>query len=223
MPKRPPTPHLEPRDGRGDLPPHGALSTDDEGDRVQCHICGRMYRSLGLHARRRHGVSPDAYREMYGLNRTASLAAPALRAALADIHRDHLAAVRPDVTPVMELAAQRRAVGTDQPRRLQGRIRSSEAKRDLYAQRPRPRRPAPEAMPLDERMARAHAGRAAAIATPEGRAAWRAAIRESRRTLTPAQEQEIRALCGQVPQQEAMRRYRVGRLTVVRLWRAAAP
>ena len=62
---------------RGDLPPHGALLADADGARLQCHACGRFYAGLARHARNRHGLGPDAYRERYGLARGQSLYAPA--------------------------------------------------------------------------------------------------------------------------------------------------
>lgn len=44
----------------------GALTSIGRG-RVQCHICGKGFRNVGLHARLTHGVSPSDYRRAFGL------------------------------------------------------------------------------------------------------------------------------------------------------------
>jgi hypothetical protein len=80
--------------GRGDLPPAGALVADEDGARVQCHLCGRFYAGLSLHVRNTHGLSGDEYRERYGLARGQSLYAPAYQAKMraAALARDQGAA-----------------------------------------------------------------------------------------------------------------------------------
>ena len=65
---------------RGELPPLGTLVADDDGARLQCHICGRFYAGLSLHVRNSHGLTPVQYRERYGLARGQSLYAPAYQA-----------------------------------------------------------------------------------------------------------------------------------------------
>ncbi len=43
-------------------------------DKIQCLLCGRWYNQIGgLHLDRMHGVTPDDYREMYGLPWTRGL------------------------------------------------------------------------------------------------------------------------------------------------------
>jgi hypothetical protein len=37
------------------------------GDKITCLLCGKSYRSLGLHLRHIHAMDEDAYRERYGL------------------------------------------------------------------------------------------------------------------------------------------------------------
>jgi hypothetical protein len=54
----------------------GHLEVQPDGSGVLCHLCGRYFRSLGRHLVGAHGVSPDAYKERFGLNRTTSLACP---------------------------------------------------------------------------------------------------------------------------------------------------
>lgn len=58
-----------------ELPPFGALLTDDDGSRVQCHVCGRWYRGLQTHIRT-HGLDAASYKERYGLARGLSLWSP---------------------------------------------------------------------------------------------------------------------------------------------------
>jgi hypothetical protein len=65
---------------RGNLPPLGELVADDDWARLQCHVCGRFFAGLALHARNSHGVKPDEYRERYGLARGQSLYSPAYQA-----------------------------------------------------------------------------------------------------------------------------------------------
>jgi hypothetical protein len=48
---------------RGDLPSRGELVADDDGARLQCHVCGRFFAGLALHARNSHGLTPEQYRE----------------------------------------------------------------------------------------------------------------------------------------------------------------
>ena len=63
------------------LPPLGEPVADD-GSRLQCHACGRFYAGLALHGRHGHGLTPEQYRERYGLARGQSLYAPAYQAKL---------------------------------------------------------------------------------------------------------------------------------------------
>ena len=69
-----------PQTGRPELPPLGIMIYDDDGARVQCHVCGAFYRRVGTHSRMNHGISPDSYRERFGLGSTQSLDSPAFQA-----------------------------------------------------------------------------------------------------------------------------------------------
>jgi len=51
----------------------GVLATD--GERVECHACGRWFHSLGHHVRLAHRLSPDEYRALFGLKATTGLEA----------------------------------------------------------------------------------------------------------------------------------------------------
>jgi predicted transcriptional regulator len=46
--------------------PRTELTYDPIEDKVQCHLCGRWYRQLGVHLRR-HGLTADEYRREIGL------------------------------------------------------------------------------------------------------------------------------------------------------------
>ena len=65
-----------------ELPPYGVFI--DDGDRAQCHECGRFFGHLGAHVRRGHGMSADSYREVHGLKATQGLIGPTLRRKRAD-------------------------------------------------------------------------------------------------------------------------------------------
>jgi ROS/MUCR transcriptional regulator protein len=65
---------------RADLPPLGVLLADDDGARVQCHICGAWHASLARHVQKGHGLIPDDYRERFGLARGLGLWSPAYAA-----------------------------------------------------------------------------------------------------------------------------------------------
>jgi predicted transcriptional regulator len=60
------------------LPPIGALVFSDDGETIQCHVCGEWYANVGAHLRK-HKITPKQYREKFGLRRGTALAAPALR------------------------------------------------------------------------------------------------------------------------------------------------
>lgn len=82
----PPRPQPAPRAARAlpalgdwDGPLYGALGTlATDGERVQCHICGRWYRFLANHVWRTHEVTADEYRALFGLAATHGLVAPTL-------------------------------------------------------------------------------------------------------------------------------------------------
>lgn len=118
-----PAPQPIPQEGRGDLPPFGALI--DDGDRVQCHVCGHWYGSLGVHIRM-HGHNAESYKAAYGLARTSSLHGPACaekqRQAAIARHQGELGA-----EVLKELPPTRRPRGL--ANRLESRIRMSEVDR----------------------------------------------------------------------------------------------
>jgi endogenous inhibitor of DNA gyrase (YacG/DUF329 family) len=51
-----------------------------DGDRVECHACGRWFRLLASHVFQVHGLFADEYRSIFGLRATTGLAGPAHKA-----------------------------------------------------------------------------------------------------------------------------------------------
>ena len=63
-----------------DGPIHGRVGVlADDGERAQCHMCGDYFGNLGGHVSQVHGVEPDEYKELFGLNVTTGLIGPALK------------------------------------------------------------------------------------------------------------------------------------------------
>jgi hypothetical protein len=58
--------------------PLGSMLHADGGERVVCHACGEQLSAVSAGHLRRHGLDPASYRARLGLNRKASLLAPAL-------------------------------------------------------------------------------------------------------------------------------------------------
>lgn len=56
---------------------YGYLDGDDE--RIRCHECGGMFRSLGAHVSLAHNMSADEYREAHGLPQRMKLISPNLK------------------------------------------------------------------------------------------------------------------------------------------------
>lgn len=189
------------------LPPSGTLITDDDGERVQCHLCGTFWRNLGLHARHTHHLDPDTYREQFGLNRGQPLASPGLRARQRDLQGDRLRYYR-EVEGVIGVPIQTRPdaqVLRSLPVRQQGRQRFSERTRETIRETPPERRAEwvgkmaatkrgrPNVLtPEQQRTSLAAARQAFArkMTDPEQHAHWRQAISDGRlinRRLTDEQ------------------------------------
>ena len=70
--------HAELADGTPIYAPLGILPVDDDGRRVQCHLCGRWLKQITAGHLRRHGIDRDTYRDLIGLKRSNPLQAPEL-------------------------------------------------------------------------------------------------------------------------------------------------
>lgn len=51
----------------------GTIGRTEDGEYLQCHICGGLYKSLGVHAAKKHGVGENEYRERFKLARQTPL------------------------------------------------------------------------------------------------------------------------------------------------------
>lgn len=124
-----------------DLPQPGQLVANDDGTRVQCHVCGRWFAVLGVHVARAHGMLGDEYREEFGLNRGTKLASPAMRARYAVLFGERITKSQPPVNPLLNAPPERIAVGRQRPKRLQARRNLSEQQERFQAEHPNPKTP----------------------------------------------------------------------------------
>lgn len=103
-------------DGTPLFAPRGALPVEDGEGRVQCHLCGRWFRSLGSsHLVHAHGTTAAEYRVLAGLRPRHPLEAPALSAARAAVMR-RLIATDPRVLAGMAIGARLAETGDLQRR-----------------------------------------------------------------------------------------------------------
>lgn len=63
------------KDGYGQ---YGIIDGDDE--RILCHECGRMYKSLAAHAQMAHGMTAEDYRAAHGIPKRIALVSPKVSA-----------------------------------------------------------------------------------------------------------------------------------------------
>jgi hypothetical protein len=109
----------------------GEMRVLAEGTLVECHICGEPVASAGHHARWRHGLSPEGYRERFGLNRQTPLCAPSYSAKCR--HRNYRLGLARHVRPYEFV---KRPDSSPMPRRLEARRHISEVTRGV-SRRPR--------------------------------------------------------------------------------------
>ena len=207
-------PEYRPRD----LPPPGRLVTDDDGARVQCHLCGRFYAFLAAHARQAHGLDAEPYRERFGLNREQGLASPAYIRRQRDVNGERLVRLQPAINPVTGVPPERRPTSKGTPKRLQARLATGAAQRRHLARHPRPRKERPP------KLGNGDAGRARIaelMRDPAWRAEWRAKQAAGRRPVTDEQVRVIVALRGTMTQTAVAARYGISADLVRRLWREA--
>lgn len=141
----PPQPQPQPDPA---LPPLGVLIYDDDGTRVQCHVCGRFYGALPGHIRV-HGLDAARYKEQFGLARTTSLASPQHqeRQRQAALARDQGAVGRAALAELGPAPGRPRGLDT----RLASRLIASAAKRGTYHGRPHVSDAAPAVTPPQPR------------------------------------------------------------------------
>lgn len=184
------------QEGRPDLPPIGAVLFDDDGSRIQCHVCGAFMVRLPSHIRRLHGLNADQYKEQFGLARTTPLWSPQASAAMRIKNSDHLNRIRPPSSEIPPLPKEK------PPRRLEVRIAHkqrllarNELTREEREARKKPKAPAkPPSQLIEEFKARSPKMREALafkMQDPDARARKSAKLRAAHRRITPEQEQEI--------------------------------
>lgn len=61
----------------------GILARD--GDRLQCHVCGQWFKTLGVHTLIIHGLSEEEYKKVFGLNLQTGLVGEALAAQRSEV------------------------------------------------------------------------------------------------------------------------------------------
>lgn len=105
----------------------GVLATD--GEKVQCHICGRWYRSLATHARLVHDLYADEYKALFGLNVTTGLLGDATRALKADIARQAFREYWTGETGRTTTAEQRARYQRGRPQRQEARLHAEPKER----------------------------------------------------------------------------------------------
>ncbi|MBV5324400.1 MAG: MucR family transcriptional regulator [Rhodospirillaceae bacterium] len=106
------------------------MTASEDGAKVQCHACGRWFGALNTHIKT-HGLDGDAYKEAFGLPRTASMLPPSTqeRYRAATIARDQGNRFR-DALP----APQGRPKGI--ANRLGASIRASQQRKGRYRGKP---------------------------------------------------------------------------------------
>lgn len=57
----------------------GAILMSLDGEKMQCHICGKLFGDVGTHSRQAHKVTVDEYKERFELARTTSLISESVR------------------------------------------------------------------------------------------------------------------------------------------------
>ncbi len=66
----------------------GIVTYDPIEDKLQCHLCGKWFRGLGVHVVVAHGWTADDYREEFGLNRQQALICEGTREKLSRINME---------------------------------------------------------------------------------------------------------------------------------------
>jgi hypothetical protein len=97
----------------------------EDGERVECHACGRFFAALGRHALLAHNLLPEEYRAIFGLNAGQGLVGPSYRAVLQK-GAERLRPYWPDVAANL---IERRGSWQGRRMRLQARRNSENLKR----------------------------------------------------------------------------------------------
>ena len=63
-------PYMEVKEGFGYM---GIILHEPISDRIQCHICGRLFETLSNHIKSSHYISVKKYKKLFGLKNTTAL------------------------------------------------------------------------------------------------------------------------------------------------------
>ncbi len=108
---------------------YSVLEASPDGVTVQCHICGKWVRGLGVHGWMEHAIRADEYREQFGLMAKTGLVSPDTRQRYANASEQNRAGV--DKAEVRRKLQEARARRYAQP--IPYRPRREEAKRVMAA------------------------------------------------------------------------------------------
>lgn len=64
----------------------GTLAHTEDGSKVQCHICGELFESLGKHTAKKHKVSAQEYRQRFKLPKRIGLASETERTKMRNLN-----------------------------------------------------------------------------------------------------------------------------------------
>lgn len=73
----------------------GALLMTLDGEKLQCHICGKLFSSLSLHINQKHDMDTKRYREKFDLARTTALVSESEREARKQRTLDYISSLSP--------------------------------------------------------------------------------------------------------------------------------
>lgn len=80
---------MQREDPTWDGPYYGEFGTlADNGQHVQCHVCGKWFHHMAMHINAKHGLNADAYRSAFGLTQNTKLASQPYREKRRELHAD---------------------------------------------------------------------------------------------------------------------------------------
>lgn len=72
----------------------GVLSQDENGEKLQCHICGEYYSRLNNHVRMAHKIKVDEYKQRVGLSKGTALVGDKIREKQIEVAKKNYPKVR---------------------------------------------------------------------------------------------------------------------------------
>ena len=106
--------------GAWDGPIFGELGRiNADGEKQECHCCGKWFVALGTHAYHAHNLTGHEYRAIFGLRAGTKLAGGDLRDHMRRVNGRRLAAARPLPSTLLNLTPEQRRSQARKPRRLE--------------------------------------------------------------------------------------------------------